>query len=117
MINEIIEELEDEIRVIKNNILFEQSEKSKCNLISRLKQTEKVIEIVKKHENDGWILCSKELPTEYTEIWITNDCDSVHHVYYSKGKYRFGNYASESYAMSKIVAWKPFELPQLYKGE
>lgn len=107
MINKIIEELEEATFTVYTR------EYENVDVLT----VQDAIEIVKKHENDGWILCSDELPKEFTEVWITNDCSSVHHVYYSDGKYRFGNYTSESYAFSKIIAWKPFELQQPYKGE
>lgn len=110
MIDKIIEELvrlRIENAPIYHDDDYEQGYKQAMNDVE---------EIVKKYDNDGWVLCSERLPKEYSEVYITNDFGSVCHLFYSRKEFRFGSYDSSTLAI-EVIAWKPFELPQPYKGE
>ena len=88
------------------------------------------IEIVKKYENDGWILCSDELPLSQ-ELVSTNFFEQKQYVvkrktnrgvegYYDYDVARYlhvyedGFYAN-GMALKDVVEWH--ELPRPYKGE
>lgn len=116
MVDKIIEELVG----IKSDIT---STNEVLSLVTRTRNTalEEAIEIVKKYENDGWVSVNDRLPDEYTEVWATMKGlalknNSTFHLFYSDRMFRHSNFCGEKFS-GQIIAWKPFELPQPYKGE
>lgn len=107
MIDKIIEELEYE----KGN--YEADTVEEANAIEQ--SFEKAIKIVKKYENDGWVLCSDRLP-KIESIFCNEYKDFLIGYGYEDGGSNTGFSAeSENIILMDAVAWKP--LPQPYKGE
>ncbi|MDD3138922.1 MAG: hypothetical protein PHX08_08125 [Lachnospiraceae bacterium] len=107
MIDKIIEELEE----------FKKENIGEIN--SGFIET--CIEIVKKHENDGWTLCSERLPkecndylvTQYNENAIDDSCDGyrIETLFYDATN---GWWDDIDFSFGwNIIAWR--EKPQPYK--
>ena len=117
----IIDKLE-EIRVKKT------CNKEKCDEkeICRICVVDDAIEIVKKEAeqyNNGWILCSEQLPEEDEKVYISTKTERVYVGVYTK-RYGFekrkGFICDDGFMwMNTALAWKPYVLPAPYqpKGE
>ena len=120
MIDKIIEELECECE--KYHDFAEEDMNS--DYWERYEAYKEAIEIVKKYDNDGWVLCNDRLPTiETTQFnnvqYLTSYGESCQVLPYCDGWNCFRDYTgyvSKSNEVESVVAWKEIK-PYIRKGD
>jgi len=80
MIDKIIEELE------YHKLGWENTDEYNLQRRPFIEAYSKSIEIVKRYENDGWILCSERLPKCEEEVWIQTEKGTRTTANYEDGK-------------------------------
>lgn len=73
----------------------------------------RIVEIIRKHLNDGWILVEERLPEDDRMVLVT--CQTKRGIRSVNRAYCDGAFWHGSGSMSGVIAWRP--LPEPYRPE
>ena len=81
----------------------------------------RIVDIIRKHINDGWIPVEERLPEENQEVWITTKYGEVKRAMYTE---HLGNNEVKIFLLiggseniDEISAWQPYYVPEPYMPE